>query len=176
MCHTHFVNNSYKIPLCYKPVHDLFKYCHCYSNEGLEAFSKFLWSQVNLRWPHQVTCVNSLDILFLGGLNLHLNHLIAWCAGISFQQFGTLPFGIFLSNLDSRHLMTSPRTLLGQFWHMSIFGDSRAVQVICQKKMPSQSQFFLDEGVTGLQSVSGFVGGQVSRLYGGTIFWGVQHT
>ena len=36
-------------------------------------------------------------------------------AGISFQQFGTLPIGIFLSNLDSRHLMTSPRTLLGQF-------------------------------------------------------------
>ena len=48
----------------------------------------------------------------------------------------------FLSNLDSRHLMTSPRTLLGQFWHMSIFGDSRAVQVICQKKIPSENQFF----------------------------------
>ena len=53
--------------------------------------------------------------LLLGGLSLHLNHLIAWCAGISFWQFGTLPIGIFLSNLDSRHLMTSPRTLLGQF-------------------------------------------------------------
>ena len=52
---------------------------------------------------------------FLGGLSLHLNHLIAWHAGISFWQFGTLPIGIFLSNLDSRHLMTSPRTLLGQF-------------------------------------------------------------
>ena len=64
---------------------------------------------------------------FLGGLSLHLNHLIAWRAGISFRQFGTLPIGIFLSNLDSRHLMTSPRTLLGQFLHMSIFGDSRAV-------------------------------------------------
>ena len=65
----------------------------------------------------------------------------------------------FLSNLDSRCLMTSPRTLLGQFWHMSIFGDSRAVQVICQKKMPSENQFFLDEGVTGLQSVLGVIGG-----------------
>ena len=51
----------------------------------------------------------------LGGLSLHLNHLIAWRMGISFWQFGTLPIGIFLSNLDSRHLMTSPRTLLGQF-------------------------------------------------------------
>ena len=49
----------------------------------------------------------------------------------------------FLSNLDSRYLETSPRTLLDQFWLMSIFGDSRAVRVICQKKMPSENQFFL---------------------------------
>ena len=55
---------------------------------------------------------------------------------------------------------------------MSIFGDSRAVRVICQKKMPSENQFFLDEGAMGHQSVSGFVGGQVPRLYGGTIFGG----
>ena len=55
---------------------------------------------------------------------------------------------------------------------MSIFGGSRAVQVICQKKMPSENRFFLDEGVTGLQSVLGVVGGQIPRLYGGTIFGG----
>ena len=36
--------------------------------------------------------------------------------------------------------------------------------------MPSENQFFLDEGVMGYQSVLGFVGGQVPRLYGGTIF------
>ena len=52
---------------------------------------------------------------FLDGLSLHINHLIAWHMGISFWQFGILPIGIFLSNLDSRHLMTYPRTLLGQF-------------------------------------------------------------
>ena len=42
--------------------------------------------------------------------------------------------------------------------------------------MPSENQFFLDEGVMGLQSVSRFVGWQVPRLYGGTIFGGVQQT
>ena len=52
---------------------------------------------------------------------------------------------------------------------MSIFGDSRAVRVICKKKKPSEKNF-LDEGAMGLQSVLGFVGGQVPRLYGGTIF------
>ena len=104
------------------------------------------------------------------------NHLIAWHVGISFQQFGTLPIGIFLSNLGSRHLMTSPRTILSQFWHMSIFGDSRALWVICQRKMPSENQFFLDEGAMGHQSVLELVGGQVPRLNGGTIFGGVRHT
>ena len=38
--------------------------------------------------------------------------------------------------------------------------------------MPSENQFFLDEGAMGLQSVSGVVGGQIPRLYGGTIFGG----
>ena len=56
---------------------------------------------------------------------------------------------------------------------MSTFGDSRAVRVICQKMMPSENQFFLDEGATRL---GGVLGGQVPRLYGGTIFGRVQHT
>ena len=60
---------------------------------------------------------------------------------------------------------------------MSIFGNSRAIRVICQKKMPSENRFFLDEGATGHQSVlGGVVGGQIPRLYGGTIFGGVRHT
>ena len=31
---------------------------------------------------------------------------------------------------------------------MSIFGDSRAISVICQNWVPSENQFFLDEGAT----------------------------
>ena len=60
---------------------------------------------------------------------------------------------------------------------MSTFGDSRAIRVICQKKMPSENRFFLDEGATRLQQgLGGVLGGQVPRLYGGTIFGGVRHT
>ena len=40
------------------------------------------------------------------------------------------------------------------------------------KKMPSENQFFLDEGVTRLWRGLGVLGGQVIRLYGGTIFAG----
>ena len=68
-----------------------------------------------------------LFCLFLGGLSLHLNHLIGSRMRISYRSFGTLPIGILFSNLDSGQLMTCPRTLSGQIWHMSIFGDSRAV-------------------------------------------------
>ena len=56
-----------------------------------------------------------LFLLFLGGLSLHLNHLIASRLEICYQQFGTLPIGIFLSNLDSRQLETSLMTSYGHF-------------------------------------------------------------
>ena len=57
-----------------------------------------------------VPCIRSK---FLGGLSLQLNHLIASRMGICYQQFGTLPIGIFLSNLDSRQLDTSLMTSYG---------------------------------------------------------------
>ena len=47
---------------------------------------------------------------FLGGLSLHLNHLIAQRVSAPYRQFGTLPIGIFLSNLDSGQLETSLMT------------------------------------------------------------------
>ena len=59
---------------------------------------------------------------------------------------------------------------------MSNFGDSRAVQVIRQKKRPSENRFFLNEGDARLRRGFGVLGGQVPRLYGGTIFGGVRHT
>ena len=52
---------------------------------------------------------------------------------ICYRQFGTLPIGIFLSNLDSRQLDTSLMTSYSHFCHMSTFGDSRAVWVLLPK-------------------------------------------
>ena len=52
---------------------------------------------------------------FLGGLSLHLNHLIASRAANYDWPFGTLPFGLFGSNLDTRDLDTYPRTYSGHF-------------------------------------------------------------
>ena len=52
---------------------------------------------------------------FLGGLSLHLNHLIGSRVTNYDWPFGTLPFGLFGSNLDTRDLETYPRTYSGHF-------------------------------------------------------------
>ena len=52
---------------------------------------------------------------FLGGLSLHLNHLIASRTANYNWPFGTLPFGLFGSNLDTRDLETYSRTYSGLF-------------------------------------------------------------
>ena len=82
----------------------------------------------------------------LGGLSLHLNHLIASCTTNYDWPFGTLPFGLFWSNFDTRDLETYPRTYSGHFWNMSIFDDSRAVWVLFRKWVVSENQSFLNEG------------------------------
>ena len=53
--------------------------------------------------------------MFLGGLSLHLNHLIASRVANYDWLFGTLPFGLFGSNLDTRDLETYPRIYSGHF-------------------------------------------------------------
>ena len=59
----------------------------------------------------QMACVFSVVFSsFLGGLSLHLNHLIAERMSAPYWQFGTLPIGIFLSNLVSGQLETSLMT------------------------------------------------------------------
>ena len=54
--------------------------------------------------------IDGFSKTFLGGLSLHLNHLIAERVSAPYQQFGTLPIEIFLSNLDSGQLETSLMT------------------------------------------------------------------
>ena len=60
--------------------------CRCMPAEGRKG-----------RWT--CVCVNYNG--FLGGLSLHLNHLIAQRLAICDRPFGTLLIGIFLSNLDT---------------------------------------------------------------------------
>ena len=45
-------------------------------------------------------------------------------------------------------------------------------EYIGQNPRSSENQFFLDKGVIRLQQGLGVLGGQVPRLYGGTIFGG----
>ena len=100
----------------------------------------------------------------LGGLSLHLNHLIASRMANYDWPFGTLPFGLFGSNLDTRDLETYPRTYSGHFWNMSIFDDSRAVWVLFRKWVVSENQSFLDDGAIVTPLIGLDLGGEVPRL------------
>ena len=113
---------------------------------------------------------------FLGGLSLHLNHLIASGMTIYDWPFETLPFRLFWSNLDTRDLETYPRTYSGHFWNMSIFDDSRAVWVLFRKWVVSENQSFLDEGVIITPLIGLVLGGEVPRLNHGPICFPIQNT
>ena len=69
---------------------------------------------------------------FLGGLSLHLNHLIASRTANYDWPFGTLPFGLFGSNLDTRDLETYPRTFF--FEYFSENGWSQKIKVFSMKE------------------------------------------
>ena len=73
----------------------------------LASQSKELTESFNLSYTLEGTPASSCNILFdvhvnfyivifLGGLSLHLNHLIGSCVTNYDWQFKTLPFGIFL--------------------------------------------------------------------------------
>ena len=113
---------------------------------------------------------------FLGGLSLHLNHLIAERMSAPYWQFGTLPIGIFLSNLVSGQLETSLMTSYCHFWNLSTFGDSRAVWVSWPKLGVFRKSKFSRWRSNGASMRLGDLGSQITRLYDGTIFGGVRHT
>ena len=67
----------------------------------------FFWSTTTLGFV-SVLGSTLTSPSFLGGLRLHLNHLIGSRMTNYDYQFGTLPFGIFWSNLDTwtlRHIL-----------------------------------------------------------------------
>ena len=95
------------------------KHCTCSGETFTSLYSKGYWCLV--------------ASVFLGGLSLHLNHLIAERVSAPYRQFGTLPIGIFLSNLVSGQLETSLMISYCHFWNLSTFGDSRAIWVFWPK-------------------------------------------
>ena len=84
--------------------------------------------------------------VLLGGLSLHLKHLIASRVANYDWPFGTLPFGLFGSNLDTRDLQTYPRiysghfeicqflTIPGPFEYFSENGWSQKIKVFSMKE------------------------------------------
>ena len=49
-------------------------------------------------------------------------------------------------------------------------------EYFCQNMGPSENQSFLDEEVISGRRGLGILGGQITGLHDGTIFWGMWHT
>ena len=81
----------------------------------------------------------------------------------------------FLSNLDSKQLETSTMTSCDNFWNMSIFGYSRAIWVFWPKSGVFRKSIFSWWRSNKASTRLGVLGGQVPRLYGGTIFGSATH-
>ena len=112
---------------------------------------------------------------FLGGLSLHLNHLTASHMANYDWPFGTLPFGLFWSNLDTRDLERYPRSYSGHFWNMSIFDDSRAIWVLFRKWVVSENHILLGNGWPTPGYSDLILGGKVPRLNHGPICFPIQN-
>ena len=115
-------------------------------------------------------------LFFLGGLSLHLNHLIAESMTNYDWPLGTLPFGLFGSNLDTRDLETYPRTYSGHFWNMALFDNFRAIWVPCRKWVISENCILLRNGWPTPGYSDLVLGGEVPRLNHGPICFPIQNT
>ena len=135
----------------------------CFSDEKENTFLNYKKSNA-MDFQHW-------GFIFLGGLSLHLNHLIGSRVTNYDWPFGTLPFRLFGSNLDTRDLETYARIYSGHFWNMSICDDSRAIWVLFRKWVVSENQSFLNEGVIVISLV---LGGEVPRLNHGPICCPIQ--
>ena len=126
------------------------------------------------RWMGGVSYLYNCQ--FLGGLSLHLNHLTASHMTNYDWPFGTLPFGLFWSNLDTRDLETYSRTYSGNFWNMSIFDNSRAVWGLFRKWVVSENHILLGNGwpTPGYSDLT--LGGEVPRLNHMPICFPIQNT
>ena len=90
------------------------------------------WSVIRAVYHDKNRSINSQywrRFWFLGGLSLQLNHLIASRMANYDWPFGTLPFGLFWSNLDTRDLETYARTYSGQKSSTTVLTLSQTIKV-----------------------------------------------
>ena len=88
---------------------------HHLKNLGINVTSLKTKSQM-MSFSQSITIYSFLGCKEWAGFKGSLNLVFFWFKfTLKTRQFGTLPIGIVLSNLHSRHLETSPRTLFGPF-------------------------------------------------------------
>ena len=121
-------------------------------------------------------CHYLLSLVFLGGLSSHLNHLIVSCMTNYEWPFGTLSFGLFGSNLDTRDLETYPRTYSGHFLKYVNFWRFQGCLNTFQKMGGLTKSKFSQWRSDHYPLISLFLGREVPRLNYGPICFPIQNT
>ena len=113
---------------------------------------------------------------FSGGLSLHLNHLIASRMANYDWPFGTLPFGLFGSNLDTRDLETYPGTYSGSFLKYVNFWRFQGHLSTFQKMGGLRKLKFSWWRSDHYPLIGLVLGGEIPRLNHGPICFPIQNT
>ena len=113
---------------------------------------------------------------FLGGLSLYLNHLMGSPAANYDWPFGTLPFGLFGSNLVTKDLETYPRTYSGHFLKYVKFWQFQGHLSTFQKMGGLRKSKFSRWRSDCYPLISLVLGGEVPRLNHGPICFPIQNT
>ena len=106
-----------------------------YFCKSIKKIMLFKWVKLPSGSVVPGSCVLNVTFgCFLGGLSLHLNHLIGSRVTNYDWPFWTLPFGLFGSNLDTRDLET-------------ILGPILVIFEICQfLTIPGPFEYFSENG------------------------------
>ena len=114
--------------------------------------------------------------LFLGGLSLHSNHLIALCMANYDWSFRTLPFGLFCQIWTQGTLghILGPILVIFEICHFLVIPGP--FEYFSENGVVSENQSFLNGGVIIWALISSVLGGEVPRLNHGPIYFPIQNT
>ena len=156
----------------------------------------FRWFKFTLKLPYTIMCWHLLSAIwgtshwiFFVKLGLKTAWDISWHLMTNFEIFQLLatpgPFEYFWQNWmssENQFFLDEGVTRLGGFSHLS---PSQASLIACLGHFPLDffCQIWTQDSLRHLLwhlmtnfEICQLLGGQVPRLYGGTIFWGVWHT
>ena len=139
-----------------------------------------VWKSCTNKTIFQRTCNENIEVLSTAKCGMHksikLNYYLIASRMANYDwSFGTLPFGLFWPNLDTRDLETYPRTYSGHFWNVNFWRFQGRLSTF-QKMGGLRKSKFSRWRSDRYPLISLVLGGEVPRLNHGPICCPIQNT